>query len=435
VDIEEGTKSPLHAEQPLGDTRQPTPPAVPEEDPFAVDEPIGTDFDLWRTADDNPGLTANPEPVPPESHSSITDNHLSGDGGPSEPVWMAFGGRPPATSSIPAQEIPMIPIDPDLLATTPSVRSITLSSNRSSATPPQPSPYTRTLTPNVSPPRIEPPAAESPTAASDALPTPASAQVTPSLANEIPSHIETPAAGFTLPTRSSTPSITDSLPPSHVELPSAAPLPQADEVASISGIDNVQTRPYTAPRKQPTPAEPSASGRGRGGRGRGKGKGKGSGGKRGGRQGGGLKVGGEGGDPNDENVPAGDPDVVQIHPLTAAQRREIANYNKMLQNVTPNLDGMYPLANFGPPPSSSVPILSKRPRKAATLGDGSAAYLAPSAEDLEKAEEIRRQKAAQRALKRAGNAANPGRVAKRYVVRSTVEFSLLTFDLYSAKKN
>jgi hypothetical protein len=277
VDIEEGTKSPLHAEQPLGDTCQPTPPAVPEEDPFTVDEPIGTDFNLWRTADDNPGLTANPEPVPPESHLGITDNHLSRDGGPSEPVWMAFGGRPPATLSIPAQEIPMILIDPDLLATTPSLRSITLLSNRSSATPAQSSPCTQTLTPNVSPPCIEPPAAESPTAASDTLPTPASAQVTPSLANEIPSHIKTPAAGFTLPTPSSTPSITDSLPPSHVELPSAAPLPQADEVASISGIDNVQTRPYTAPRKQPTPAEPSASGQGRGGRGRGKGKGKGKG--------------------------------------------------------------------------------------------------------------------------------------------------------------
>jgi hypothetical protein len=272
---------------------------------------------------------------------------------------------------------------------------------------PQPSPCTRTLTPNIFPPCIGPPTTESPTAesltaASDALPTPASAQVTPSLANEIPSHIETLAAGFTLPTPSSTPSITDSLPPSHVELPSAAPLPQADKVAPISGINNVQTRPYTAPRKQPTPAEPSASGQGRGGRGRGKGKGKGSGGKRGGWQGEGLKVGGEGGDPNDKNIPAGDPDVVQIRPLTAAQRRQIANYNKMLQNVTPNLDGMYPLANFGPPPSSSVPILSKCPRKVATLGDGSAAYLAPSAEDLEKAEEIRRQKAVQWALKRAG---------------------------------
>jgi len=77
---------------------------------------------------------------------------------------------------------------------------------------------------------------------------------------------------------------------------------------------------------------------------------------------------------------------------------------------------MYPLANFSPPPSSSAPILSKRPRKASTLGDGSSAYLVPSAEDLEKAEEIRKQKAAQRALKWAGNVANPGRVAKRYTV-------------------
>jgi len=152
----------------------------------------------------------------------------------------------------------------------------------------------------------------------------------------------------------------------------------------------------------------------------------------------GLRVGGEGRDPNDENAPAGDPDVVQVRLPTAAQHHQITAYNKMLQNVIPNVipnvDGMYPLANFGPPPPSSEPILSKHPRKASRLGDGSAAYLVPSAEDLEKAEEIRKEKAAQQALKWAGNVANPGRVAsKRYAVRSTVEFSSLTLDLYSAK--
>jgi hypothetical protein len=97
----------------------------------------------------------------------------------------------------------------------------------------------------------------------------------------------------------------------------------------------------------------------------------------------------------------------------------------MLNDITPNLDGMYPLANFGPPPSPSAPVLSKRPRKAAKLSDGSAAYLVPSTEDLEKLEEIRKQKSEQRALKRAGNVSNPGRVAKRYVARPAGEFSWL----------
>jgi hypothetical protein len=88
----------------------------------------------------------------------------------------------------------------------------------------------------------------------------------------------------------------------------------------------------------------------------------------------------------------------------------------MLKNVTPNLDGHYPLANFGPPPSDSGTALgSKRPRKASKLGDGSTAYLVPSAEELERAEEARKQKAAQRALKRGGNVPDTGRVAKRYV--------------------
>jgi len=57
MDIEDSTKSP---EQPLVDTRQPTPPAVPKEDPFTVDGPSGTDFNSWLTVDNNPGLTANP---------------------------------------------------------------------------------------------------------------------------------------------------------------------------------------------------------------------------------------------------------------------------------------------------------------------------------------------------------------------------------------
>ena len=150
--------------------------------------------------------------------------------------------------------------------------------------------------------------------------------------------------------------------------------------------------------------------RGRGGRGRGSGRGRG--GRRGGKRGGGLNVAG-GGEGN-KNTPE-DPNVVMVQPLTAAQRRRINAYNKMLNATVPNLDGMYPLANFGPPPSSSesAPTLSKRPRKAAKLSDGSEAYLVPSAEDLEKAEEIRKQKAEQRALKRAGNVSNPGRAAKR----------------------
>jgi hypothetical protein len=114
-----------------------------------------------------------------------------------------------------------------------------------------------------------------------------------------------------------------------------------------------------------------------------------------------------------------------VQPLTAAQRRRIDAYNKMLNATVPNLDGMYPLANFGSPPSSSesAPTLSKRPRKAAKLSDGSEAYLVPSAEDLEKGEEIRKQKAEQRALKRAGNVLNPGRAAKWYIAQFTVTFS------------
>lgn len=329
-------------------------------------------------------------------------------------------------SSIPQapdpQEIPIVPIDPNLLTTTPDLCSISLPSNHSStiATPPQPPPCTQTLTPNFTPLCIEPAAAGPPAPTSNTLPALASFQGTPSLANEIPaSRIKPPEAVFTLPTLQSTPSITDSLPISHVEPPVAA-LPQVDEVASIDSIEDVQTWPYTTPRKQPTPAGPSASGQGHGGHGRrkGKGKGKGSSGKRGGQQGRGSRVGGEGGDPNDENVPTEDPDVVQVHLLTAAQCHQITGYNKMLQNILPNIDGMYPLMNFGPPPSesSSVPNLSKCPHKASKLGDGSAAYLVPSTEDLEIAEEIRKQKAVQQALKQAANVVNPGHVAKQYSV-------------------
>ena len=88
----------------------------------------------------------------------------------------------------------------------------------------------------------------------------------------------------------------------------------------------------------------------------------------------------------------------------------------MLKNVTPNLDGLYPLANFGPPPSDSEPALgSKRSRKASKLGDSSTAYLVPSAEELAEAEEARKEKAAQQALKRGGNVPTTGRTAKRYV--------------------
>jgi len=219
---------------------------------------------------------------------------------------------------------------------------------------------------------------------------------------------------------------------------------------------DVQTRPYTAPKNQPMlPNLPGRGRGGRGGRGRGcgrgggrggqrgglsagcegrgqsdenvptgdpgvvrggRGRGRGHGGGRGGQRGGGLGTGGEGGGQNDENIPAGDPDVVQVQPLTATQRRQIAAYNKMLKNVTPNLDGLYPLANFGPPPPDSEPTLgSKRSRKASKLGDSTAAYLVPSAEELEEAEEARKQKAAQRALKRGGNVPATGRAAKRYV--------------------
>ena len=68
----------------------------------------------------------------------------------------------------------------------------------------------------------------------------------------------------------------------------------------------------------------------------------------------------------------------------------------MLKNITLNLDGLYPLANFGPPPSDSEPTLeSKCSCKESKLGDGTAAYLTPSAEQLEEAEEARKQKAAQ----------------------------------------
>ena len=88
----------------------------------------------------------------------------------------------------------------------------------------------------------------------------------------------------------------------------------------------------------------------------------------------------------------------------------------MLKNVTPNLDGLYPLTNFGPPPSDSKPVLgSKRSRKASKLGDGSTAYLVPSAEELVEAEEARKEKVAQRALKQGGNVPTMGCAAKRYV--------------------
>ena len=65
------------------------------------------------------------------------------------------------------------------------------------------------------------------------------------------------------------------------------------------------------------------------------------------------------------------------------------------------------------PPSDPEPVLgSKRSRNASKLGDGITAHLVSSAEELEKAKEARKQKAAQRALKRGGNVPDTGRVTK-----------------------
>ena len=68
---------------------------------------------------------------------------------------------------------------------------------------------------------------------------------------------------------------------------------------------------------------------------------------------------------------------------------------------------------------AAAPVLSKHPRKAAKLSDGSAGYPVPSTEDLEKLEEIRKQKSEQRALKWAGNVSNPGRVTRWYIAVMT----------------
>ena len=55
-----------------------------------------------------------------------------------------------------------------------------------------------------------------------------------------------------------------------------------------------------------------------------------------------------------------------------------------------------------PPSDSELGLGSKRSRNASKLGDGITAHLVSSAEELEKAKEARKQKAAQRALKRGG---------------------------------
>lgn len=170
-------------------------------------------------------------------------------------------------------------------------------------------------------------------------------------------------------------------------LPNPSPPPENGESM------DVQTQPYTAPKSWPKPTNPPA--RGRGGRGRGRG-------REGAVKTGTQWVGGEGGDQNDENIP-GDPDIVQVHPPTAAQRCQIAAYNKILKNVTPNLDGLYPLMNFGPPPPDAEPLLGlKRSCKVSKLGDRTTAYCVPSADELKEAEEARKQEATQRALKWGG---------------------------------
>jgi hypothetical protein len=109
VDSDKGT-------EPLLDV--PNPPAVPEEDPFAESNPVTADLDSWAPTNVNvsPELAVTPQsPLP-----IVTDNHLRGDGSPSEPIWMAFGGHPPATTSLPtlATEPQEIPIDPALIDTT-----------------------------------------------------------------------------------------------------------------------------------------------------------------------------------------------------------------------------------------------------------------------------------------------------------------------------
>jgi hypothetical protein len=367
----------------------------------------------------------NVEPARSPQSPPVTDNHLQGDGGPSEPLWMAFGGRPPTPPLFPtaAPNPEGIPIDPALTNTTLEIPPpIPHLQSFSSTFPPTPLPNPPIVSTNATPVRVASLTPDRPGSVASITPPHSEAHAftsdTPgpvSLSQDIP----LPASG----TPGSHPSIPSDPPSSGPQTATAATPRTSSPPPAGEDMMDVQTRPYTAPRNQPT--LPNLPGRGRGGRGRGgRGRGRGRGGGRGGQRGGGLGAEGEGGGQNDENIPAGDPDVVQIQPLTSAQRRQIAAYNKMLKNVTPNLDGLYPLANFGPPPSDSEPALgSKRSRKASKLGDGSAAYLVPSAEELQEAEEARKEKAAQRALKRGGNVPATGRAAKRYVENApTVQF-------------
>ncbi|KIM44283.1 hypothetical protein M413DRAFT_9431 [Hebeloma cylindrosporum] len=381
---------------------------IPEEDPFAVNDSITPDLDALPTNEDLEPAYSSPSPP------IATDNHLQGDGGPSQPLWMAFGGRPPTPPPPPTivpnvQEVPQFPIDPALMNTIPEPTT--------NARPHAAHSSDNSL-PNT-PISVESQTGEQPHSSAAAIPPsiPPSQEDSQSGVQPTPSSVSQTTTAASLPTVSSPP-------------------PVSEETM------DVQMRPYIAPKIQRTVSNPpgcSRGGRGcsggRGGRQRSGGRGgRQRGGRRGGRQRGGSRVVGEGVGENDENVPAGGPNVTQVQPFTAAQRRKADAYNNMLKNVTPNLDGLYPLANFGPPPTDSVPAVgTKRSRKASKLSDGTAAYLVPSAEELEKAEEVRKQKAAQRALKRGGNMLDTGRGAKRYVEKHAL-FVVPNVSISSAPK-
>jgi len=88
------------------------------------------------------GSTVNVEPARSPQSPPVTDNHLRGDGGPSEPLWMAFGGHPPTPPLLPtaAPNPEGIPIDPALTNTTleipPPIPHLQSFSSSSPPTPP-----------------------------------------------------------------------------------------------------------------------------------------------------------------------------------------------------------------------------------------------------------------------------------------------------------